>query len=65
MEVGFPFKGNFTVAFDHPFNDIPQVKGDDQHFFLLLPMNLFMVDQSPVCEPARLNEDSQGRERDS
>lgn len=55
VQVGFFFKGNIAVSFRHPFDQVPDIKRKDQHFFLLLPVDVFMIKEVRVVQPCRLN----------
>lgn len=60
VKVGFLFERDISVSLKHPFHDIPQVKGQNEHFLLLLPVYVFMVQDGRVRQPFGMNEYPEG-----
>jgi len=65
VQVGFSFKGDIAVAFEHPFDDVPYIKGNDQHFGLLFPVNTLMVKNGLVIDSLWIDECAKGGKGDT
>lgn len=56
VDVGFPLERDIAVTFEHPFNDIPDIKRYYQHLGLLFPVNALMVKDRLVIDSFGVNE---------